>query len=220
MNGMLKRYYLHGKIISSGIVWAAIAFAAALAVICFYLPELGLVRTVTVKNIRIAYEVAFPVFTVLIFSQLLAEDMESKVMLWLKSLPIHTWSLLLERWLMGVALVLIVYAGSILSISRFVIPLEFGDFMWSILAPSMLLGHLALLLTVLGRNGVVGMAVPLFYWVMEMLTNGQITVSLYLFNESFPKFGIDPQWNRTLIWICSACLLVLSVFAMSSRFRK
>ncbi|MBD2865590.1 hypothetical protein [Paenibacillus oceani] len=220
-NGLFKRYYLHWKIVNSGIVWAAIAFAIAIAVVCFYLPELGLVRrTVTVKNVRIAYEVASPVFSILIFSQLMAEDMESKVMMWLKSLPIRTWSFLLERWLIGMTLVLLVFTVSIQLISWFVITLDFKHFMLSILAPSMLLGHLALLLTVLGRNGVIGMAVPLFIWVLDLLTNGRILFSLYLFNESFPKFGIDPQWNRALIWVCAASFLVLSVLAMSRRVQR
>lgn len=200
----------------SGLFWIALAYGVAVAVFCFFLPELQLVRTTGIKHIRIAYEMAFPLFGVLLFSQLLAEDVERQVLPWLRTLPFPMWRLLLERWLIGICLLLIVYLLSLQAIDAYVLPLPAGETL-SLLAPTLVLSHLALLLTIVGKNSVIGIAVSLFYWAFELMSNGSVTRWVYLYHASYPKFGVVHDINRVLLWSMAALLLALCFWAISWR---
>jgi ABC-type transport system involved in multi-copper enzyme maturation permease subunit len=205
------------KIMRTTIFIGAIVFALFLIGVTFMLESWHFVIEVNVHHIISIYEIGFPFVAIFLFSQLFAEELEEGILKWLFSLPLRGWVLLAGRWGLGIICLLFVYYGSLLVVDLAVISIPWNIFTTSVLIPSLWLGHLALSMTLVSKNYIVGIAAPLFYWIFEIFSKGMLTQHMFLFMGSFPRENVDLDWNRTMLFMLSDILLLACCIVLRNR---
>lgn len=208
---------LHFKIILSSITWTALGYSLLLLSLTFFLTEINFVIEIQVNHVKGIYEVGFPLFAIFLFSQLFSEEIEEGMLKWILSMPMNHWVYLFERWFVGLGILLIIYTGSILLINYYLLSIPLDEFFLHVLLPSLLLGHVAMLVTILGRSVLLGMAIPLFYWIFESLSLGILTKQLFLFQATFPIPNVDLGFNRLLLCFTVIVLWIMSGWILSKR---
>jgi ABC-type transport system involved in multi-copper enzyme maturation permease subunit len=200
-------------------IGAALAFAAVLVLISINLVPLGFVEDVEQIHLTGIYEIGFSLIAIFIFSQLFAEELEEGTSKWLFSLPVHRLRLWFERWLVGIIFLLGSFYGSLLVIHFTVFAIPWDVFTTAVLIPSLWLGHLALLSTLLFRNDKAGLAVPLVHWSIESISRGSITKQWNLFMTTIPM-GEHLDANRMLYISLTIGLIVFSLILFKSGLKE
>ncbi|MBW7476268.1 hypothetical protein K0T92_16145 [Paenibacillus oenotherae] len=212
----MSRIWLNVKLINSSLVWAAAGVAVVLVLLALLLEPWHFVERAELYHIQSIYEYMFPLVAVFMMSQLFAEELQPDVAGWLMSLPFRSWKLLLGRWLLGMAMLALLYLGGILIIHYCVLPISLPALSYQVLPPALWLGQLAMLGSIAGRSYAVGLGIPLFYWVLETLTAGVFTRRLYLFAGKMPEYA-EWVWNRNMLLALSGLALLLSLLIFSRR---
>jgi hypothetical protein len=192
---------------------AAAVLTAVILLITLNLDNWKFVSEIELVHLIGLYEIAFSLIPVFIFSQLFAEELEEDIFKWLFSLPLNRVKLGLERWLLGMAILLGSYYGSLAVIHFTVMNIPWASFTTEALIPSLWLGHLTLLCTLLFRDYRVGLAVPLVHWTIESLSHGVMTKQWSLFMATMPV-GDHLTANRLLYVVLSAAALGLSLLIL------
>lgn len=207
---------LNLRLVSSPLVWAAAGIAVLQVLTVLLLEPWQIVEKAELFHIERIYEYMFPLVAIFVMSQLFAEELEPEVSRWLMSLPFRSWKLLLYRYLLGMGMLAVLYLTGILIIHYSVLPISFHTFTYHVLPPALWLGHLAMLSSLIGRSDVIGLGVPMFYWVLETLTTGIMTGELYLFSGGFQE-GAALVWNRNMLLALCAMALTLSLLVFARR---
>lgn len=205
----MKCLIMHLRIFQSGMVWLACGYAAVILGISLALEKLHIVEEIHFLHIQGIYELGFALYAIFLFSQLFAEEIEEGMFKWLFSLPLNPWRYLMERWLVGMIGLVLIFVGSMICIDLFAVQVEWTKAVFYSIVPALMLGHLAMFVSILTKNEWIGMAVPLFYWTFEAFSRGDLTKGLYLFLNTFPIEDISLEWNRGILLIL-ACLLLLA----------
>lgn len=211
------RLKLNLIIMFSGFLWISIGIALSILLAALTMKQLHFVEEIRLSNITAIYEIGFPLFSTFLFSQLFAEEMEERILKWLKSTPLICSLLLAERWVIGIIILLVIYSGSLWIIDLSVFPLPWKEIYFKLLIPSLFLGHLSVAATLIGGNATIGLGLPLFYWTFENFTRGAITGPLFLFQYTFPSSLIDIDWNRGILTTASFILIGISGYIMTKR---
>ncbi|CAH1209708.1 hypothetical protein PAECIP111893_03104 [Paenibacillus plantiphilus] len=208
---------LNLKLVSSSLVWAAAGIAVLQVLIVLLLEPWQIVEKTELLHIERIYEYMFPLVAIFVMSQLFAEELEPEVSGWLMSLPFRSWKLLLYRYLLGMGMLAVLYLAGIMIIHYSVLPIPLQTFTYHVLPPALWLGHLAMLSSLIGRSDVIGLGVPMFYWVLETLTTGIMTGELYLFSDGFQEESAALVWNRNMLLALCAMALILSLLVFARR---
>lgn len=212
----MGRLGLNLKLISSSLVWAAAGVVLLQVLAVLLLEPWQMVEKTELLHIEKIYEYMFPIVAIFVLSQLFAEELEPEVSGWLMSLPFRSWKLLLYRYLLGMGILAVFYLAGIIFIHFSVLPIPLQTFTYHVLPPALWLGHLAMLASLVGRSDVIGLGVPLFYWVLETLTAGMMTGELYLFRAGFQDRA-ELVWNRNMLLALCAVALTLSLLVFARR---
>lgn len=154
------------------------------------------------------YEKGYPLVSVILFSQLFAEQADKNMLAWMLSAPIRTWKYLLEKWSIAFTLVFLFYLVPLFIIDRMVVHLPWKDLLVYVFVPSVFLGHLAMFVTIVSKESFAGLAVPLFVWGMEMMSYSQLAGNFRLFAMIPPVEILEV--NRAFYWALAILFLLLS----------
>lgn len=212
----MGRLSLNLKLISSSLVWSAAGVAALQVLAVLLLEPWQMVERAELVHVQGIYEYMFPIVAIFVMSQLFAEELEPEVSGWLMSLPFRSWKLLLYRYFLGMAVLAALYLAGIVFIHYSVLPIPLLSFTYDALPPAIWLGHLAMLSSLAGRSDVIGLGVPLFYWVLETLSAGAVTRELHLFGARFVN-DAELIWNRNMLLVLSGLALALSLLIFARR---
>ncbi|MBP1996338.1 hypothetical protein [Paenibacillus eucommiae] len=212
----MNRMLLNLKLINSSLIWAAAGIAVIQVLVINFMENMEIVTKTQLFHVQAIYEYSFPLVAIFIMSQLFAEELEPGVALWVMALPFRSWSLLLYRWSLGMGLLVLLYAAGVILIHLGQIPIPFLDFTYDVLPPALWLGNLAMLATLIGRSFAAGLGVPLFYWVVETISNGALSRKLYLF-AGMASDNPDLVWNRNMLLLLSLLALLGGGFLFSRR---
>ncbi|WP_168120925.1 hypothetical protein [Paenibacillus sp. HB172176] len=167
-------------------------------------------------HVQLIYEYVFPLVVVFLMSPLFTAETSKETSGWFMSLPYRSIAYFVARWLLSLCMIFALFLGSILVIHVWVLPIPFLSFSFHVLPPALWLGHLALLVSLIGRSYVAGLGAALFYWVTESLTSGAITNTFYLFSKytsSDPEFAL----SRYLFIFCSIGAVIFALLLFCQR---
>lgn len=213
----MQRLWKHWRIIQSGLLWLAIGYALLLFIFTLNLENLNIVEETEFYHILAIYEIGFALCALFLFSQLFSEEIEEGMFKWLFSLPLNPWRYLMERWLIGIVLLSVIYFGSMLCLDLLLLELPWDKRIFYTFIPALMLGQLAMFVSILSRNEWLGMGVPLFYWTFEAFSRGEVTKGVYLFLNTFPIEDISLEWNRVILLTASLLLLAGSGWLLNRR---
>ncbi|WP_127585659.1 hypothetical protein [Paenibacillus koleovorans] len=212
---------MNRTILEVKIFWSSLTIASICLVLCqvfaiVILQPWHFVTSIQLIHVQIIYEYTFPLVVVFLMSPLFAVEIGKETSGWFMSLPYRSSLFFVVRWLLGLCMVGILFLGSILVIHLWVIPLPLLSFSIHVLPPALWLGHLALLISLIGRSYVAGLGAALFYWVVESLTNGAITKKFSLFSSNVSS---DPNFisNRTLFMLSGFVAIILALMLFCRR---
>lgn len=183
----MKRLRLELKLAFSMFAAAAAGLAVAACLLPFLLEPAGFVSSVAVQHVQAVYVHLFPIAAAFILGPLLMEELSPDTAVWLRSLPLYYAQLLLKRWVLAMGFAAALYFGGLVAIDRLLLAIPWTAFVPATVPPILFLGHLALLGSIGGRSYLIGLALPLFYWLCEQLTAGMLTGRMYLFLAASPE---------------------------------
>lgn len=164
----------HLRIISSGMFWSAWAYAAAIAGVILLLQQFigGPVQLVTMMK---TLTIALPVFTNLIFANLLAEEFEQRLFAHLYTFRYSLTRIVSERLLIAAISLLVVWViwsvCALLTMPGLSMDAMIHTTM-VIVPTNLLLGMFVLLAVLIGKNIVVGLIFGFIFWFVEVMGRG------------------------------------------------
>ncbi|MCT1402847.1 hypothetical protein M4D81_28025, partial [Paenibacillus sp. p3-SID867] len=206
----MKRILLEVKIFWSSLTIVAICLVLFQVFAVSILQPWQFVPSIQLIHVRLIYEYTFPLVVVFLMSPLFAAETGKETSRWFMSLPYRSIAYFAARWLLSLAMIGILFLGSFLVIHAWVFPVPFISFSLYVLPPALWLGHLALLISLIGRSYVAGLGAALFYWVTDSLSRGEITKKIYLFSNYMTS---DPDFilSRKLFIFCSLGAIIFAL---------
>ena len=216
----MSRLRFHLRVTSGGLFWGAWCGIAAMIVVILSLRQyLGHSPEWTLL-LRIA-SASLPVYTILVFVNVISEEIEQRLLGYLYTLPTSVPRLLLERSLLAVAGMLLAWLALMGSVSIAQGGLPFKDLLAAsalVLPGNLLIGLAALLATLMSRSIVGGLLLAFLYYLVE-LTSPNWPGPIFLIWRGLPV-DIAEVWLYSLsvsvaAFVMFALLLFASVYAKS-----
>jgi len=168
--------------------------------------------------LRVLEEVILPLIVLLAFGHILLIDDADGVLELKLSYPMSRELHVLRR--MGLALVysVVLFVGAMLSLQPG-FQVDWREAWLAFGPPTMILLGLAWAVGVIGRSALAGLTASALYWVVELLTHGTYTRSLFLFRVTWPA-EVTLTFNRVLLIDLAVAGAVAAVilFRRSERF--
>lgn len=206
----MSRLRFHLRITSGGLYWGAwcgiIAIIFVILSLRHYLgfpPDWPLL-------LRIA-SASLPVYTILVFVNVIAEELEQRLLGYLYTLPFSVPRLLVERLLLAVAGMLLAWAALVGAVSIALGAFPLRDLLTAsalVLPGNVLLGLAALLAALFGRSIVAGL-LPAFIYYLAELTSRNWQGPLFLIWRELPASG-----SEALSYSLSVAAAALIAFAL------
>jgi ABC-type transport system involved in multi-copper enzyme maturation permease subunit len=171
-------------------------------------------------EMTLAFEIILPLGVGLAAAHLMSLEREEGFDALRRSYPEAFWQVPLLRLVGAVVFAAI---SVLITIGLFLAaygPFDLGSVVLPALAPGLYLLGMALLVNNLSGNYWASAGVVLAYWFIELQWNGAVTGSLYLFNESLPRPGVDPLLNRWLLVVVGGGMLLANVAYSAWRRRR
>lgn len=206
----MSRWRFHLRITSGGLFWGA--WCGIVAIFCVMLslgPYLGHPPEWPLL-LRIA-SASLPVYTILVFVNVIAEETEQRLLGFLYTLPFSVPRLLVERLLLTVAGMLLAWAALVGAVSIALGAFPLRDLLAAsalVLPGNVLLGLAALLAVLLGRS-IVGGLLPAFVYYLAELTSRNWPGPLFLIWRELPASDAE-----ALAYSLSVAVAALIVFAL------
>jgi len=210
---LMHRTWYSAKLIMSGYGYAAIIYWILLLAVLTNV-ERWSIGNADVATIIAVLLIGFPLFHILLFAGLFAEDMEERTFGLLFTYPHKTVMLLLERIAPALFLSVAAYASCLVCAHYLLVPLtadqigEIGKRVWP---ANGYLALLALLCSLAGRSVLAGLGVAAGYWMLELITMGKWTGPLFLFQNVFHNRDVSTWENAAWLTSAAAVCMGLSV---------
>ncbi len=167
--------------------------------------------------------IGFPLFNILLFASLFAEDMEERTFGLLFTYPQKAAWLLLERIAPALLLSMLVYWSCVVS-AHFALVRLSADQIWDIgkqvWPANLYLSMLALLCSLAGRGVLAGLGAAAGYWMLELMTMGKWTGALFLFQNVFHSRKVSVADNAVYLTAAAAVYMGLIVLLFVSGRRR
>jgi hypothetical protein len=209
------------KLMLSSYLFVSLLLALSIAVTLFFM-ETWQVASAELNSIMIFLCVVAPVFTIVLFANLLAEDFEQQVFPLTFTYSEPSLLILIERVIVGV-LILFVFWSTLLWIADArIMDLsneEFTFIMKAAVPTHLFFAGLALLVSIVGRGVLAGLAVGVGYWLADFTSRGTYTGELYIFQSIWPNKDVS-DLNSIWIYIASAAFFTMAMlsFAYAKRW--
>lgn len=206
---LTKRMYYSLKLMLSAYFIGALALAVILSIVTVNIEQWHF-NIASVDTLIMMFTVAFPLVTVMLTGNMFAEDLEERVFPMIWTYPVRKWLFLIERVVVLVIILAVYFAATLGAIHYGLMELTQSQ-VWDIIKYSgpthLCLAGITLLSTLLGRNLLTGIAVGTGYWLIEVITRGQWTKKLFVFNSVWSLENVDLESN--LWWVFGlGCLLI------------
>lgn len=164
----------HLRIISNGMFWSAWLFAIAMAIVILILQQFT-GSPIPLSTMMKTLSISLPVFTVLMFANLMAEEIEQRLFAHLFTLRYSVARLVSERMLIAIVSLFLVWAVWSLCVTIAMPQLGTTALLkitMVIVPTNLLLGMVVLMATLVGKNVVVGLICGFSLWLVEIMGRG------------------------------------------------
>jgi len=215
---LLYRMKYSAKLMLSGYLYGAFVYLIVLLTVLANAERwsIGVADISTVTSVLL---IGLPVFNILLFSNLFAEDLEERTLRLLFTYRLKSTELLIERVMLASFVSLAAYAIC-LSTAHWMLVRFSADGLWDVsrqvLPATIYLSIIALLFTLVGRGALLGLGAGIAYWMLELTTMGKWTGPLFIFQQVFPtqnvKLGDNALYVTLVAAVCFAlCVLMFTI---------
>lgn len=221
---VLLRWRYTFKLMMSGFLYGAFAVLLLLLLLIANVENWSLGKA-DLPTIHAIMLFGLPVYAILLCANMLAEDLEERTFGLLLSYRLRPLLLLLDRLLIVLLLMVLAVGLCLAAANFFLFELRLRDvgvLSARVLPVMLLLGMFSLLLTLVGGNMLLGLGAGLGYALFELMTMGNWTKSLFLYQSVFLNQQVEPANNQIYITAIGAALLVLCtcIFVQGRRWRR
>ncbi|BBI35188.1 hypothetical protein KCTCHS21_45870 [Cohnella abietis] len=201
------------KLMLSGYLYGALLYGIGLLLLLANTKELG-IGEAELHTLCSILLLGMAPFSILIFSNLFSEEMEERALGLIFTYRQKAVTLLIERVVVAALLTVLLYGLCLVTAHYRILKLNSTD-VWEIskmiLPANLYLASLALFFSLIGRNVLVGLGVGMGYFILEMMTMGQWTGPMFLFQSIWPKGVISLEEHSLYLLFASVVSMVFSI---------
>lgn len=218
----MRRMFYAWKLMLSGYLFSAIAAGLILVVISVNI-ERWRFGSAGIDSILTMLCICVPIVTIILVSNLFAEDFEQEAFMLMYTYPVSKAALFAERCLVAL-IAFTIYIGLFLgSIHLWLFELSYNDIekmMRTAVPVNVYLGGIALLGSLAGRGVIIGLGAGCGYWLVDFITQGLWTKQLYLFQPIWPIQNVDTNLNLRFVFALGLIYVLLAflVFIFGKRW--
>ncbi|WP_256760718.1 hypothetical protein [Cohnella sp. WQ 127256] len=211
----MRRMFYSGKLMLSGYLYGAFILLFGLLFILVNMESWEIAQA-NVASIITILMIGLPLFNILLFTNLFAEDMEERALDLVFTYPHRAHYLLLERIVFALIIATIAFGLSLLTAHFTLLHLSYEN-LWEItkrvVPVNAYLSGLSLLLSLIGRNVLIGLGAGISYWLLELMTMGKWTRALHLFQGIWPTQAVTLDNNGLFLlfgsmgWLAGSIIL-------------
>lgn len=214
---MLRRLRYSFRLMFSSYFLGGVALAILFGVATVFIEEWQFAWA-TFDTVLLMHTIVLPLVTIIFTANAFAEELEERVYPLVWTYPIWKWALFVERAAALLLILAVYYGASILAVHMWLFELtrsEVWDLIRLAVPTHVFLGGLTMMFSLLGRSLLAGIVAGGGYWLMELITLGQWTKGICLFEPVWKLGVVREEVNRWwvfglgLLWIVISLMLFM-----------